>query len=396
MLTTQRLGLSMRLISKSTESNVPLSEHSITQGDLTALKGDQWSNNSQKTLKRLHGKCWLQCDCSSVENNAPTLTIRANPNKTYSLVNISGRGEHIKNCPLSYERLINHLREKSNTPLNISDASNQHSLALLATLIIDNSKLNSLSDTATYNNNKERVISSGSKNITVQGTSFDSLFNFGFRSFFSVRDKPNIEGDFIMEVVDEIQDIKGKVALKDKANGNTLFSFYRNITDVHIVEDPNPSKDGAYLVLAYIGKNPKNREQNKITPICAYILPLVSKVHWSFPNHIHSRKMYHSLIKAQIWYKKHKDISISICAPVRPLVTTNGHCLPDFILSTAANMHLVNLLSDQKTMIMNNHLKNINFLQELAPVTEIDFSGVTDINNHIFEIIKSIIKKLCD
>ena len=88
-----------------------------------------------------------------------------------------------------------------------------------------------------------------------------------------------------MEVVDEIQDIKGKVALKDSINGKTIFSFYRNITDVHIVEDPNPSKDGAYLVLAYIGKNPKNRDQNKITPICAYILPIVSKVHWSFPQH---------------------------------------------------------------------------------------------------------------
>lgn len=385
----------MRLISKSTESNIPLSEHRVTQGDLTALKDDQWSDDSQKTLKLLHGKCWLQCDCSNVENNSPTLTIRSNPNKTYSLVNISGRGEHINDCPLSYERLVNHLPGKSITPLNILDASNQHSLALLTTLIIDNSKLNCLSDTATYKNNKEAVISSGTKNITIQGTSFNSLFNFGFRSFFSLRDRPSIEGDFIMEVVDEIQDIKGKVALKDSINGKTIFSFYRNITDVHIVEDPNPSKDGAYLVLAYIGKNPKNRDQNKITPICAYILPIVSKVHWSFPNHIHSRKMYHSLINAQIWYKKHKDISISVSSPVRPLVTANGHCMPDFILSAAAKVHLVNLLSYDKTMIMNNHLKNINLLHELGPVTEINFTGITDINNHIFEKNKDIIKNLC-
>lgn len=386
----------MRLISKSTESNIPLSELSIARGDLTALKVDQWSCDSQKTLKLLHGKCWLQCDCSNVENNSPTLTIRANQNKTFSLVNISGRSKHLNDCPLSYERLVNHHRDKPITPLNISDASNLDSLALLATLIIDNSKLNLLSDIATYRNNKERVISCGTRNITIQGTSFSTLFNFGFRSFFALRDKPSNEGDFIFEVVNDIQDIKGKVDLKDNTNGNTLFSFYRNITDVHIVEDPKPSKDGAYLVLAYIGKNPKNRDQNKITPICAYILPIVSKVHWTFPNHIHSRNMYHSLINAQIWYKKHKDISISVIAPVRPLVTTNGHCLPDFILSAAANKHFVNLLSDQKTMTMNNHLKNIDLLQEIAPVTEIDFTGVTDINNHIFEINKNIIKKLCD
>jgi hypothetical protein len=90
----------MRLINKFNGAE-PTEEHGFSQGNLSALKIDQGSQQSQKTLKLLHGIYWLQCDCTNHGSNAPTLTIRANPNGTYSLVNMIGRAEHRNDCLLS-------------------------------------------------------------------------------------------------------------------------------------------------------------------------------------------------------------------------------------------------------------------------------------------------------
>jgi hypothetical protein len=382
----------MRLLRKSGEE-IPTDDQ-LYQRDLTALKFDRNTEQSQKTLQLLHSKYWLQCNCTDHDQNAPVLTIRANPNKTFSLVNISGRGEHKPDCPLSYEKLASQFHVKTNDAFNIADPADVRSLYLLCNMIIERSKLNVLSDSSTLKNNKECVQSIGTNNVTIKGRALEPLFNFGLRSFFAVRDKPHEEGDFIMDIVDEIKDEKGTVELKDSASGKTLFSLFRNITDIYIKADPCPTSKGAYLVLTYVGKNSKTKDQTKITPITALVLPIVSKHHWIMPNHPHFRLMYQSLLNAQTWYRKNNSLDIAITTPIQPLSTLNGTCKPDFIVRNKDRMHLVNLLPDDRNEVAFEPLKCVDILRELGPLTEIDFVGVDNVSNHIFEQNRAIISSL--
>jgi hypothetical protein len=384
----------MRLVKKS-GAVISAGESGISQRYLSALKYDQGSLDSQKTLKAIHSLYWLECNCTGHDVNSPTLTIRANPNKTFSLVNISGRGDHRTDCPLSYDKLSNHLNLHLSSPVDIQEPSNLRSLFLIVTLIIERAKLNILADSSTFKNNKESATSIGTKNITIKSTPFDPLFNFGFRSFFTLREKPNDIGHYIMDVVDDINDEKGTVVLKDSNTEQPRFTFYRSITDIYIKADPFPSKNGAYIVLAYIGNNPKSKDVTKITPISVCILPIVSKQHWVFPNHPHYRMMYHGLLNAQSWYRKNKRLDIAITSPVRPKATDNGVCMPDFIISNEDKMHSINLLPDDNKIHVDNHLKSIDILRELGPVTEICFAGVKNVSNHIFEVNKNVLKNLC-
>ena len=126
----------MRLL-KRTGTAVPSSEHRFYQHQLDALKLEQSSVRAQETLKLLHSKYWLQCNCTEHDINAPALTVRANPNKTYSLVNISGRGEHRNGCTLSYEKLENKALQKKKAPFDITMPSDKQSLFLLVNMLID-------------------------------------------------------------------------------------------------------------------------------------------------------------------------------------------------------------------------------------------------------------------
>jgi hypothetical protein len=383
----------MRLISKFNGAE-PTEEYGFSPHDLSALKVAQGTKQSQKTLKLLHGKYWLQCNCTKHDNNAPTLTIRANPNGTYSLVNMIGRAEHRNDCPLSYEKLAGHLRLNTSEPFNIIDPANRRSLLLLINMITERANLNIISSPPTYNNNKECTSTIGTKDITVKGRNLEPLFNFGFRTFFALRDKPSHEGDFIWEVVDEIKDDKGTVELKDAITGKIQFSLFRNITDIYIKEDEYPCKTGAFLVLAYVGKNSKTKDKVTIAPISAVILPTVSKNCWLTPTHKHFRTMLQSLINAQTWYRKNKDLPIAITTPVRPLSTLNGVCKPDFIVKSMRRIHLINLLPDNDKTLIDDQLKSIDIMRELGPVTEINFEGVDNVNNHIFEVNKVVISSL--
>lgn len=385
----------MRLLSKLNGAE-PKEEHGFSQHDLSALKLDQGSKQSQQTLKLLHGKYWLQCNCTEHDNNAPTLTIRANPNGTYSLVNMIGRAEHSYGCPLSYEKLTGQLRSHTSTPFNITDPTDIRSLLLLINMISERANLNIISGSSTYNSNKESTSAIGTKGISVKGRNLETIFNFGFRSFFALRDKPSQEGDFIWEVVDKIKDEKGTVELIDANTGKPQFSLFRNITDIYIKEDPHPCKTGAFLVLAYVGKNSRTKNKTTIAPISAVILPIVSKNCWVTPTHRHFRKMWQSLINAQAWYRKYKDLSITITTPLRPISTLNGVCKPDFIVRNMSRMHLINLLPDDDKSLIDAQLKSIDLLRELGPVTEINFDGIVNVHNHIFEKNKIVISALCN
>jgi hypothetical protein len=383
----------MRLLSKS-GSLISPDEHGISIRALTALKHDQISVQSQQTLKLLHNKYWLACDCTNHDCNEAALTVRSNPNGGYSLVNISGRGEHNPSCNLSYEKLNNQTRNKKIASFDFSDPADKRSLCLMANMLIERSKLHVLSDYSTYKCNKTSIMSVGINQISITGRPLADLFNFGFRSFFTLRDNPSIEGDFICEVVDEIKEANGTVELKDTHTGKTIFSLFRSITDIFIKPDPEPSKSGAYLVLAYLGKNRRSKDKSTISPISAIILPIVSKHIWNITSHSHHRQVVQCLLNAKAWYREKQNKEITIIMPTSPLKTDAGTCMPDFLISYNNNTHLLNLLPADLDVETDNPLKSIDLLREYAPITEIPFEFEGKANDYFFKVIKKLLGAL--
>ena len=379
----------MRLL-KRTGTAVPSSEHRFYQHQLDALKLEQSSVCAQETLKLLHSKYWLQCNCTEHDINAPALTVRANPNKTYSLVNISGRGEHRNGCTLSYEKLENKALQKKKAPFDITMPSDKQSLFLLVNMLIDQAKINLISDLSSYNENKALITSTGTKNITINGQLLKTIFHFGFRSFFSIRDNPSDKGDLIFEVVDDIVEKNGTVSLMSTNKEKPIFNLFRNITDIHITPDPAPCVTNAFIVLAFIGKNPKTKAKTTLSPISAIILPVVSKHHWITPTHTHYRKMIQSLLNAQKWYKKNKDLDFIISAPTLPIITNIGVGKPDFMIMNQDKIQIINLLPDKSTNENLGHMKCIDILKDIGPVTEFSFSMMESEADYFYDQNKAI------
>ena len=383
----------MRIISKVNGQPIP-NNAGVSAFEISELKTNHCAIHSQAILQRLHKRFWFECACTGYCDKAPTLTIRANPNKTYSLVNISGRNAHKATCNLRYEKFTAIAGVNVVETLNISEPMNIRSLKLLAIFLLEKSSFEELNENAIYSSNKESLMNLGTKNVTINGHPLTSLITFGFRSFHAVRKTPNSLGNFMVEVVDDFEDDKGIVSLKNNSAQTFNFSFYRSITNVYIEHDTATRDKGAYLVLSYIGKNPRTKNKKTIAPLCTVIIPVVSRSHWNTYYHPHYRDVFNGLLNAKYWYKKNKDLDIFITTPTRPITTKLGVCLPDFIVKLGNHTQIISLQQNKPDSMLIDLLKSKEILGELGAVYEICFDGIQNISDHIFIMNKKMIQDL--
>lgn len=383
----------MRIISKINGQAIH-NNAGVSLSEIADLKTDHWARTSQALLQRLHNKYWFECDCTGYCENSPTLTIRSNPNKTYSIVNIPGRKQHDINCNLRYEKLTASTSIDCIEPFNITAPKNMRSLALIAQLLIERSSLETLDEQATYNENKDKLMSLGSKHITVNSSPLHSMLSFGFNSFYSVRKNPNTMGNFIIEVVDSIEECNGIVTLKNGYAQKHNFKLYRSITNIHIEHSDLVQLNGPFLVLSYICKNSKTRNKTTLAPYNALILPIASKLHWNTYNHPYFKDVLNGLINAKSWYKKNKKTSITITTPTRPITTTLGTCLPDFIIKLNTQTRIISLQQSKPEQLILNQLQNYDILSALGEVSEFNFDSVVNISDYIFKMNRKILSEL--
>ena len=185
------------------------------------------------------------CNCQNYSIESPLLTIRANSNGGYSLVNISRGGEHQDSCSLKYDRILPSKAMNEVEHLNFTHLDNSDSLQSLMKHMLLNAKLNQLK-ASSYSDNKQALLSDGVRGISIDGTPLKEMFNFGFGTLTAVKD-PIKKETVLFEVFDNVK-FTGNCYILSNKLGRKDFKLYPSITEV--VFDNKNVRSEAYIVIS--------------------------------------------------------------------------------------------------------------------------------------------------
>lgn len=332
----------------------PASVVTDTDINLKDLRGAILRNISdviaQTTLKSIHNKYWLLCDCN--KTNPSALTVRRLNQNHYCLVNIQGKGEHTEECPLRYTSFECDKSVKQSTgrkfsfPTNavhessIYNSDNTHELIptikRLKHYLITHSRLNCIEPNKTFRSNLDALDETVNGNVYVNNSLLKDRFYFGYRNFFHAKERivKELESSaqssplFLFDIVDTVE--RGKNFLKFTKHYKNMkpfsFKLFNHLSSVSC----DTELEGPYIIVSQMGELQNKNGRSVIAPLATVIEPIANKQLWSDVSSPIMRAAINKLQSTVDWYKSKLDLPITVNIHRTPISTDLGTCHPLF------------------------------------------------------------------
>lgn len=376
---------------------------------------------SQQALKSIHKKYWLLCTCNI--KNPAALTVRRINESDYCLVNIQHKGEHKAECPLRYTtmngqgRLHRPIASKAfdfniidenivGSPLIYDVTNGSTQLPILSRLqeclLTEAGVYNIKADQEFTLNLRalEAVVASG---IYVNSVELKERFHFGYRNFFSAKERLNNELSnnelkapiFLVDIVDEV--VKQGSTLKFtkyyKNRKPFEFKLFESLSAVSF----NSEIQGPYLVVSQLGLIRDKRGKQVIGPVATIIEPIAGKHHWVPVPSALVRNVINKFIGSLAWYKEKVGLEIVVKMNTSTVRTKLGLCNPLFVISAGSCKVIFDIQADLTSKQQTQ--KSLEYIV----ATDIGGGGYCvltsdmnerEINDKLFHAVARIMKEL--
>ncbi|MDI4652615.1 MULTISPECIES: hypothetical protein [Pseudoalteromonas] len=301
----------------------------------------------QDTLRKMHKKYWVACDCS--DGQPPIMTVRRNGSH-YSLVNLTRYGTHTENCPFHYvpskiSTNTNVKRTRSNQFVFIDEntsnsfdndtKSSMNTLKKLLLYLVDKSDVNKTYTDRTFSSNIKAILDKGTNDVYVNGKGITKKLSFGLINFLKVKEmflsdvelEGHAEPYFIIDIVDSLESLETHLLAKKIAKGKDIssFKFFKSLSQISELNIEN----GPFLILSSISFV-KAKSKRVVAPALTYFQPIANKRSWLPVNNTLERKAIEKIASSFEWYKKTLGLEFTCHRLLKPIHNDLGRCYPLF------------------------------------------------------------------
>lgn len=366
-------------------------------------------NSQQETLRRLHQKYWVMCDC--VSNSPPIMTVRKVGDQFY-LVNLPGYGKHSAECqhhyiPINKSTPIDEASFNFKTQPGVELAKIECDLQLssirkLLFYLIEKGGLNLIQNGHTFSSNINAIVKTSTTNVHVNGVPIEKRVRFGLEQFNHVKKIITSEIElgrhtspfFIVDVIDEINfNDKSILTLKRiKGKERYKFNFHHSLTAI----SPPKLDKGPFLLLTSITQV-ESRGRSVIAPTVCCFLPIANKLSWVPVNTNLEKMVVEKILSSIKWYKDKLDLNFTCEKLLKPVINELGRSYPPFKFS------LDNQYAYFDTHLKSDTTKNAQRMLDYVVLSKLaggaycvidDHLDEKDILNELFHVVREVLKTL--
>jgi len=301
----------------------------------------------QDTLRKIHKKYWVACDCS--DGQSPIMTVRKNGNQ-YSLVNITGYGTHTDDCSFHYipskmntNNVVKQgasnefvfIEDNTSTSIENGTKSSMSTLRRLLLYLVDKSDVNKTYTDRTFSSNIQAILGKGANDVYVNGKEIKTKISFGLSNFLKIKEMilndselgGNAEPYFLIDIVDSLESFDTHVLAKKRAKGKDInsFKFFKSLSKI---SELNIEK-GPFLILSSISLV-QAKSKRVVAPALTYFQPIANKRSWLPVNNSFERKAIEKITSTFEWYKKTLGLVFTCHRLLKPIHNDLGRCHPLF------------------------------------------------------------------